>query len=49
VAARSIVDQVEALDASGRSYFEIKAPAKAASYWVTVQTVAWRGYGAGEG
>src|SRR5262245_57506632 len=34
---------------SNRSYFEIKAPAKAASYRVTVQSYAWRGYGAGGG
>ncbi len=34
---------------SGRSYFEIKAPAKAASYRVTVQGFSWRGYGAGGG
>ena len=34
---------------SNRSYFEIKAPAKAAAYRVTVQSYAWRGYGAGGG
>ena len=34
---------------SNRSYFEIKAPAKAASYRVTVQSYAWRGYGGGGG
>lgn len=34
---------------SNRSYFEIKAPAKAASYRVTVESYAWRAYGAGGG
>jgi hypothetical protein len=34
---------------SGRSYFEIKAPAKAASYRVTAQSFSWRAYGAGGG
>jgi hypothetical protein len=34
---------------SSRSYFEIKAPAKAASYRVTIQSSAWRAYGAGGG
>jgi hypothetical protein len=34
---------------SNRSYFEVKAPAKAASYRVTVQTFSWRTYGAGGG
>ena len=34
---------------SGRSYFEIKAPAKAASYRVTIQGFSWRAYGAGGG
>ena len=34
---------------SGRSYFEIKAPGKAASYRVTVRSSAWRAYGAGGG
>jgi hypothetical protein len=34
---------------SGRSYFEIKAPARAASYRVTIQTFTWRAYGAGGG
>lgn len=34
---------------SDRSYFEIKAPAKAASYRVTIQTFSWRAYGAGGG
>ncbi len=34
---------------SDRSYFEIKAPAKAASYRVTVRSSAWRTYGAGGG
>ena len=35
---------------SNRSYFEVKAPAKAASLLrVTVQSYAWRGYGAGGG
>jgi hypothetical protein len=34
---------------SDRSYFEVKAPAKAASYRVTVQTLSWRTYGAGGG
>lgn len=34
---------------SNRSYFEIKAPGKAAAYRVTVQSYVWRGYGAGGG
>jgi hypothetical protein len=34
---------------SNRSYFEIKAPAKAASYRVTIESFAWRAYGAGGG
>ncbi len=34
---------------SSRSYFEIKAPAKAASYRVTIDSFDWRGYGAGGG
>ena len=34
---------------SDRSYFEIKAPARAASYRVTILTYAWRAYGAGGG
>ncbi len=34
---------------SNRSYFEIKAPAKAVSYRVTVESFAWRAYGAGGG
>lgn len=34
---------------SGRSYFEIKAPAQAASYRVTIQSFSWRAYGAGGG
>jgi hypothetical protein len=34
---------------SGRSYFEIRAPAKAASYRVTIQSFSWRAYGAGGG
>lgn len=34
---------------SNRSYFEVKAPAEAASYRVTVQTFSWRTYGAGGG
>ena len=34
---------------SDRSYFEIKAPPRAASYRVTVQTFSWRTYGAGGG
>ncbi len=34
---------------SNRSYFEIKAPAKAASYRVTIESYAWRAYGAGGG
>jgi hypothetical protein len=34
---------------SSRSYFEIKAPAKAASYRVTIQSFSWRAYGAGGG
>jgi hypothetical protein len=34
---------------SNRSYFEIKAPAKAASYRVTIESFAWRAYGGGGG
>lgn len=34
---------------SGRSYFEIKTSAKAATYRVTIQTFTWRAYGAGGG
>ena len=34
---------------SNRSYFEIKAPAKSASYRVTIESFAWRAYGAGGG
>lgn len=34
---------------SDRSYFEIKAPARAASYRVTILTFTWRAYGAGGG
>lgn len=34
---------------SSRSYFEIKAPAKAASYRVTIASFTWRAYGAGGG
>jgi hypothetical protein len=34
---------------SSRSYFEIKAPAKAATYRVTIDSFDWRGYGAGGG
>lgn len=34
---------------SDRSYFEVKAPAGATSYRVTVQTFSWRAYGAGGG
>ncbi|HEY7203954.1 MAG TPA: FxLYD domain-containing protein [Methylomirabilota bacterium] len=34
---------------SNRSYFEVKAPAKAAHFRVTVLSYAWRGYGAGGG
>lgn len=34
---------------SNRSYFEVKAPAKAASLRVTVQSYSWRGYGGGGG
>ena len=34
---------------SDRSYFEVKAPAKAASYRVTIQAFSWRTYGAGGG
>jgi len=34
---------------SNRSYFEVKAPAKAASYRVTIESFAWRAYGAGGG
>lgn len=32
---------------SDRAYFDIKAPAKAASYRVTIQSFSWRTYGAG--
>lgn len=34
---------------STRSYFEVRAPAKAASYRVTIGSFEWRGYGAGGG
>jgi hypothetical protein len=34
---------------SNRSYFEIKAPTRAASYRVTIESFAWRAYGAGGG
>jgi hypothetical protein len=34
---------------SNRAYFEIKAPAKAVSYRVTIASFAWRAYGAGGG
>ncbi len=34
---------------SNRSYFEIKAPAKGTSYRVTIESFAWRAYGAGGG
>lgn len=34
---------------SNRSYFEIKAAAKAASYRVSIESFAWRSYGAGGG
>ena len=34
---------------SDRAYFDIKAPAKAASYRVTIQSFSWRTYGAGGG
>jgi hypothetical protein len=34
---------------SNRSYFEIKAPAKAGSYRVTIESFDWRAYGAGGG
>lgn len=34
---------------SNRSYFEVKAPAKAASYRVTITSFTWRAYGAGGG
>jgi hypothetical protein len=34
---------------SNRSYFEIKAPVKAASYRVTIASFTWRAYGAGGG
>ena len=34
---------------SDHSYFEITAPAKGASYRVTIQTFSWRAYGAGGG
>jgi hypothetical protein len=32
---------------SSRAYFETRAPAKAASYRVTIQSFSWRTYGAG--
>jgi hypothetical protein len=34
---------------SSRSYFEVRVPAKAASYRVTIQSFFWRAYGAGGG
>ena len=34
---------------SSRSFFEVKSPAEGASYRVTVQSLAWRAYGAGGG
>ncbi|HSE03178.1 MAG TPA: hypothetical protein VLK35_03395 [Methylomirabilota bacterium] len=34
---------------SSRSYFEVRAPAKAASYRLTIVSFEWRGYGAGGG
>jgi hypothetical protein len=34
---------------SNRSYFEVKAPAAAAGYRVTIESFAWRAYGAGGG
>jgi hypothetical protein len=34
---------------SSRSYFEIKAPARAARYRVMIDSFEWRGYGAGGG
>lgn len=34
---------------SSRTYFETRAPAKAASYRVTIQSVSFRAYGAGGG
>ena len=34
---------------SNRSYFEVRAPAKAAGFRVMVQSYTWRGYGAGGG
>jgi len=34
---------------SNRAYFELGAPAKAASYRVTIVSFAWRAYGAGGG
>jgi hypothetical protein len=34
---------------SSRSYFEVRAPVKAPSYRVTVDSFDWRGYGAGGG
>ena len=34
---------------SDRSYFAIKAPPRAASYRVSLQTFSWRSYGAGGG
>ena len=38
-----------AVPPSNRSYFEVKAPAAAASYRVTIESFAWRAYGAGGG
>lgn len=32
-----------------RSYYEVRAPGKAASYRVTIDSFDWRGYGAGGG
>ncbi len=34
---------------SNRAYFETRAPAKGASYRVTIQSFSWRAYGAGGG
>jgi hypothetical protein len=34
---------------SGRSFFEIRAPARGASYRVTLDAFSWRSYGAGGG
>lgn len=34
---------------SNRAYFEIRAPARAATYRVSIESFDWKGYGAGGG